>query len=69
MCLRDRVRMGWVGVRDVFYTNPCLCRYCDDDNNNCGCAYDGGDCCKEGALITHCAEYVLDGGVLCGVRC
>lgn len=20
---------------------------CDDENNNCGCAYDGGDCCKE----------------------
>merc|ERR1739848_657532 len=19
---------------------------CDDDNNNCGCKYDGGDCCK-----------------------
>merc|ERR1712176_860470 len=18
---------------------------CDDDNNNCGCGYDGGDCC------------------------
>merc|ERR1712176_1298598 len=20
---------------------------CDDDNNNCGCGYDGGDCCKK----------------------
>merc|ERR1711990_920479 len=20
---------------------------CDDDNNNCGCAYDGGDCCAK----------------------
>merc|ERR1712048_776498 len=20
---------------------------CDDENNNCGCEYDGGDCCKE----------------------
>merc|ERR1711937_211876 len=20
---------------------------CDDENNNCGCAYDGGDCCKK----------------------
>ena len=19
--------------------------YCDDGNNNCGCEYDGGDCC------------------------
>ena len=20
--------------------------WCDDDNNNAGCAWDGGDCCK-----------------------
>ena len=20
--------------------------HCDDYNNNCGCEYDGGDCCK-----------------------
>merc|ERR1712048_146468 len=20
---------------------------CDDENNNCGCAYDGGDCCAK----------------------
>merc|ERR1712224_65540 len=20
---------------------------CDDENNNCGCGYDGGDCCKK----------------------
>jgi len=20
---------------------------CDDENNNCGCGYDGGDCCKQ----------------------
>merc|ERR1712232_1187472 len=20
---------------------------CDDDNNNCGCEYDGGDCCAK----------------------
>merc|ERR1712176_877672 len=22
---------------------------CDDENNNCGCAYDGGDCCEKTA--------------------
>merc|ERR1712187_205200 len=22
-------------------------KYCDDDNNNCGCGWDGGDCCKK----------------------
>merc|ERR1712032_317198 len=22
---------------------------CDDENNNCGCAYDGGDCCAKTA--------------------
>ena len=20
-------------------------KWCDDDNNNCGCEWDGGDCC------------------------
>merc|ERR1711879_102684 len=34
---------------------------CDDDNNNCGCAYDGGDCCaktvKGGTVKTkYCKE-------------
>ena len=22
-------------------------KWCDDDNNNCGCQWDGGDCCGE----------------------
>merc|ERR1712048_894962 len=22
---------------------------CDDENNNCGCEYDGGDCCEQSA--------------------
>merc|ERR1712210_436229 len=33
--------------------------YCDVDNNNCGCAFDGGDCCgtsKRGKLqYAYCA--------------
>merc|ERR1712091_760272 len=34
---------------------------CDDDNNNCGCAYDGGDCCAKsvaGGTVkqTYCKE-------------
>ena len=24
--------------------------YCDDDNNNCGCEWDGGDCCGSNVL-------------------
>ena len=23
-------------------------KWCDDANNNCGCAWDGGDCCGTG---------------------
>ena len=22
-------------------------KWCDDENNNCGCEWDGGDCCGE----------------------
>merc|ERR1712151_1076360 len=34
---------------------------CDDDNNNCGCEYDGGDCCKNTAknkkvIKTYCSD-------------
>merc|ERR1711959_189466 len=33
---------------------------CDDDNNNCGCAYDGGDCCAKSlggkVKTTYCKE-------------
>merc|ERR1719433_686847 len=30
--------------------------YCDDDNNNCGCNYDGGDCCGSKVNKTYCKE-------------
>lgn len=30
--------------------------YCDDDNNICGCDWDGGDCCDHNALLTHCDQ-------------
>merc|ERR1712025_1323513 len=29
---------------------------CDDENNNCGCAYDGGDCCGLDVKTTYCKE-------------
>jgi len=33
---------------------------CDDDNNNCGCGYDGGDCCakslKKAVVKKYCKE-------------
>merc|ERR1712151_117286 len=32
--------------------------YCDDENNVCGCAYDGGDCCNKGGKVikTYCKK-------------
>ena len=30
--------------------------YCDDGNNNCGCEYDGGDCCDSNANMDYCSE-------------
>merc|ERR1712210_332884 len=29
---------------------------CDDENNNCGCEYDGGDCCGNNVKKTYCKE-------------
>ena len=28
--------------------------YCDDENNNCGCEWDGGDCCGSDINTQHC---------------
>ena len=30
--------------------------YCDDGNNNCGCDYDGGDCCGPNANKDYCDD-------------
>ena len=30
--------------------------YCDDENNNCGCEWDGGDCCGKDVNTTYCKE-------------
>ena len=30
--------------------------YCDDGNNNCGCDFDGGDCCDPNADKNYCTE-------------
>lgn len=29
---------------------------CDDDNNNCGCNWDGGDCCSSDASTLYCTD-------------
>ena len=30
--------------------------FCDDVNNNCGCEWDGGDCCGDNVKTTYCKE-------------
>ena len=30
--------------------------YCDDANNNEGCAFDGGDCCGDNVLTDWCTQ-------------
>merc|ERR1712146_457582 len=30
--------------------------YCDDDNNHCGCDWDGGDCCGADNKYTLCTD-------------
>ena len=29
---------------------------CDDDNNKVDCYFDGGDCCLDDIVISHCSE-------------
>ena len=29
--------------------------YCHDENNNCGCEWDGGDCCGENVNTQFCS--------------
>ena len=31
---------------------------CDDENNNCKCGWDGGDCCNADASFLHCKECI-----------
>ena len=31
-------------------------KYCDDDNNNCACNWDGGDCCGQGNNYKFCKD-------------
>ena len=30
--------------------------FCDDENNNKGCEYDGGDCCGSNVNTDYCSE-------------
>ena len=30
--------------------------YCDDENNNAGCGFDGGDCCGPDVKTLYCTE-------------
>ena len=37
--------------------------YCDDENNNEACFFDGGDCCGSNVNTNYCTECLcLDGG-------
>merc|ERR1711939_27423 len=37
-------------------------KFCDAENNNCGCNWDDGDCCDTGTSLLHCQQ---DGGEQC----
>ena len=30
--------------------------YCDDENNNANCEYDGGDCCGDNVDTSYCTQ-------------
>merc|ERR1712183_970283 len=44
--------------------------YCDDENNNCGCEWDGGDCCGDNVNTQYCKECAcLDPSEKCTDEC
>jgi hypothetical protein len=49
--------------------------YCDDNNNNCGCGWDGGDCCGPFTDSSYCTECLchdpdsIYAGMSCGTSC
>jgi len=48
--------------------------FCDDGNNNCGCNWDGGDCCDSASNFDYCSDcYCLDPNEIpdgsCGGSC
>ena len=51
----------------IIYAPPCIISiflfyfrladtWCDDENNNIGCHFDGGDCCGNNVKKTFCTE-------------
>ena len=56
--------LGFDSEVDCCYTlcsDTCLLEswkgdyYCDDENNNCGCEWDGGDCCGTNVNMNYCS--------------
>ena len=57
--------LGFDSEVDCCYPNSCpgTCgnptwkgdNYCDDQNNNCGCEWDGGDCCGNDVNTQYCS--------------
>ena len=54
-------------------SSPSCCKYptwkgdgyCDDENNNEGCEYDGGDCCGHEVITQYCSAcQCLDPGIV-----
>ena len=51
-----KVKTGDCGICEGKCGKPKLKgdNYCDDDNNNCACNWDGGDCCGQGSSYKYC---------------
>ena len=55
--------LGFDSEVDCCYSCPGNCgspnykgdNYCDDENNNCGCEWDGGDCCGNDVSTQYCS--------------
>ena len=58
MCLEKTFFASWLQIVLLWSQSSCFLNTgdgeCDDENNNCGCEWDGGDCCGNDVHTTYC---------------
>ena len=70
-----RVTISLTGNIDQLCFKPTGCEsvvpqyigdgYCDDENNNDDCNFDGGDCCKPNVNTQYCTECICYANINC----
>merc|ERR1711910_228913 len=53
---QDNHIMSYGSSKEKWSTCSKADYWCDDENNNCGCEWDGGDCCGDDVKTQYCKE-------------